>query len=391
MPKVRLTPSFVATATCPPGRSKVDFYDETVTGWILEVRSNGSSTYALRYRDQYGKQRQLKLGGTSDLTFDQARKKAIKERARVVVGDNPAEERQITRRIPVFAELSKRYVEYVEQQKRSHDIDERYLRNHIVPRFGKLHLNEIDQPMVLDWLASNVRSGYAQSTVNRWQVIINLMFKLGKKWDIPGCDRNPLEGVKLPQVNNLVERYLTAEETVRLKKAVENSANPQLKNIIGLLLLTGCRKRELLDATWDQFDLNRRNWRIPMTKTGKARHVPLSDAAVTLLRDLPRWKDCRYVVPNPDTLKPYISIFNSWNSARKEAGVPDCRLHDLRHSAASNMVNSGQSLYVVAKVLGHAQTSTTQRYAHLANDTLLKAVNAAADNMGTDWNASSAA
>lgn len=245
--------------------------------------------------------------------------------------------------------------------------------------------------MVLDWLASNVRGGYAQSTVNRWQVIINLMFKLGKKWDIPGCDRNPLEGVKLPQVNNLIERYLTAEETVRLKKAVEESPNPQLKNIIGLLLLTGCRKRELLDATWDHFDLDRLNWRIPMTKTGKARHVPLSDAAVKLLRDLPRWKDCPYVVPNPDTLKPYISIYNSWNSARKEAGVPDCRLHDLRHSAASNMVNSGQSLYVVAKVLGHAQTSTTQRYAHLANDTLLKAVNAAADNMGTDWNASSAA
>src|SRR3546814_5577526 len=71
------------------------------------------------------------------------------------------------------------------------------------------------------------------------------MFKLGKKWDIPGCDRNPLEGVKLPQVNNLIERYLTAEETVRLKRAVEESPNPQLKNIIGLLLLTGCRKREL--------------------------------------------------------------------------------------------------------------------------------------------------
>src|SRR3546814_18689772 len=79
------------------------------------------------------------------------------------------------------------------------------------------------------------------------------MFKLGKKWDIPGCDRNPLEGVKLPQVNNLIERYLTAEETVRLKRAVEESPNPQLKNIIGLLLLTGCRKRELIDATWDHF------------------------------------------------------------------------------------------------------------------------------------------
>src|SRR3546814_20448973 len=124
---------------------------------------------------------------------------------------------------------------------------------------------------------------------------------LGKKWDIPGCDRNPLEVVKLPQVNNLIERYLTAEETVRLKRAVEESPNPQLKNIIGLLLLTGCRKRELLDATWDHFDLDRMNWRIPMTKTGKARHVTIPDEAVKFIRYLPRWKDCPYGLPNRQT------------------------------------------------------------------------------------------
>src|SRR3546814_10718984 len=110
------------------------------------------------------------------------------------------------------------------------------------------------------------------------------MFKLGKKWDIPGCDRNPLEGVKLPQVNNLIERYLTAEETVRLKRAVEESPNPQLKNIIGLLLLTGCRKRELLDATWDHFDLDRLNWRIPMTTTGKARSQEHTSELQSLIR-----------------------------------------------------------------------------------------------------------
>ena len=88
------------------------------------------------------------------------------------------------------------------------------------------------------------------------------------------------------------------------------------------------------------------------------------------------------MVPNPKTLKPYTSIFNAWDTARKQAGLKDVRTHDLRHNAASNMVNSGQSLYVVGQVLGHAQPRTTQRYAHLSQDTLLNAADAGAEAAG---------
>ena len=78
---------------------------------------------------------------------------------------------------------------------------------------------------------------------------------------------------------------------------------------------------------------------------------------------------------NPVTGKPFVSIFCSWNTARKRAGLADVRIHDLRHSFASFLVNSGRSLYEVQKILGHTQIKTTQRYAHLANDTLLDAAN----------------
>jgi integrase len=178
---------------------------------------------------------------------------------------------------------------------------------------------------------------------------------------------------------------LTAEETQRLQRAVEASENPQLKHIIALLLLTGARRQELICAKWDEFDLERRQWRIPMSKSGRARHVPLSNAAVEVLRNLPRWEGCPYVIPNPKSRKPYRQIWRSWETARNLAGLPGLRLHDLRHSAASYMVNSGQSLYVVGKVLGHAQARTTQRYAHLSQDTLLAAVDGAADAMGAKW------
>jgi integrase len=86
----------------------------------------------------------------------------------------------------------------------------------------------------------------------------------------------------------------------------------------------------------------------------------------------------------------FQSIYNSWDTARRTAKLPDVRVHDLRHSCASNLVNSGQSLYVVAKVLGHSQTRTTERYAHLDAGVLLKAVNGASEVTGTTWAADQA-
>lgn len=113
--------------------------------------------------------------------------------------------------------------------------------------------------------------------------------------------------------------------------------------------------------------------------------INLEHMASSVVRDLVRFEGCPYVIPNPATMEPYHSVFHAWDKARKAAGLPDVRMHDLRHSAASNLVNSGQSLYVVGSILGHAQTKTTARYAHLANETLLAAANAAAGHMGTDW------
>ena len=131
--------------------------------------------------------------------------------------------------------------------------------------------------------------------------------------------------------------------------------------------------------------LNRKVWRIPTSKTGKARHVPLSDQALAVLRAVPRFKGCPWVVPNPATLKPFTSVYNAWGTARRAAHLPEVRMHDLRHSAASYMVNAGQSLYIVGQVLGHAQAKTTARYAHLSQETLLNAVNLAAEGSGTEW------
>jgi integrase len=173
------------------------------------------------------------------------------------------------------------------------------------------------------------------------------------------------------------DRYLSKTEAHRLLDAVTQSDNPMLKHVIHMLLMTGARKREVLDAKWKDFDLEKRQWCIPINKLGRPRYVPISDGVLELLKNLPRDGQNPYVFPNPDTGKPYREIFKSWHTARKLAGLSDVRIHDLRHSFASFLVNSGRSLYEVQRILGHTQIKTTQRYAHLSQDTLLEAANVA--------------
>ena len=210
------------------------------------------------------------------------------------------------------------------------------------------------------------------------------MYNVAKKQGIPGAEFNPAAGVKQHHVQGR-ERFLNQEEIQRLRVAVQKSQSKQLKYIVALLLMLGCRKSELLNAKWEHIDLERRSWKVPLSKSGKSRHIPLSITAVQLFKELPRWKNCPYVLPNPKTLKPLVDIHEPWHTACRKAGLKDVRIHDLRHTFASNLVNAGHSLFVVSRALGHANVSQTARYSHLADDTLLAAADAAANAMGNTW------
>jgi integrase len=383
MAKVNLDAIFVRNATCEAGKGKTDYYDTSITGFILEVRSSGGKTYSLRYRDSHGKLRQHKIGDAQSITFDKAKSAAIKLRSRVVLGESPAEEKKLLRTVPTLAEFAaERYMPFVKGYKRDWKGDDSMLRNHILPKWGSLHLDEITQQSVIELHHGMRASGLAPATANRLVILLRYMYNCARKWKISGAESNPTAGVALFECNNARERFLTTEETQRLIGALESSDNPQLKYIVPLLLLTGCRKRELLTAQWQDIDIERKLWRIPLAKSGKARHVPLSDSVLQILATLPRWEKCTYVVPNPKTKLPYVSIYCSWHTARSSVGMPELRMHDLRHSFASFLVNAGQSLYTVSNLLGHTQIKTTQRYSHLSTDTLLSAVGAMASAAG---------
>lgn len=385
MPVVSLDATFVLTATCPPDKRKVDFYSDKLSGFILEVRANGGKSFHLRYKDAYGRLRQMRIGPYPDISFEKAKREAVKLRSRVVVGENPLEEKQTKRLVPTVQELSVRYLDYVRTYKRSHANDARALRLHILPKFGRMRLDEMEPEAIAAWFRKKVEDGLSPASVNFLHVVLGYMFKLAGQWKIPGAEVNPLGTIPHFEANNARDRYLTAAETERVKAAIEASPNRQLRFIVPLLLLTGARKRELLDAKWEHFDLEQRRWRVPHSKGGKARYIPLSQSALDVLAQVPRWDDCSFVVPNPQTKKPYKDIFYVWNKARTEAGVPDVRIHDLRHTFASNAVSNGQSLYVVGQILGHARVTTSQRYSHLSQESLLLAADVGAAATGIDW------
>ena len=261
---VNINEEFCRKASCPEGKNKIDYRDKTIKGYIMECRSSGNKTYALRYRDKHNRQCQYKIGNYGDMTFEKARKAAEQARSQVVLGKDPAGDKRVKRRIPTLGYFVEyHYLPHIKQYKRSWKADQSMLRTHILPKFGSQHLDKITSQAISDFHHGMVSKGLAKGTANRGLVLLKYMFNLAIKWEIPGVTINPAVDVKLFNANNARERYLTSEETQRLLAAVEKSKNSQLKYIVPLLLLLGCRKRELLDAKWEEFDMNRRIWRIP--------------------------------------------------------------------------------------------------------------------------------
>jgi integrase len=384
MPQVQLTKGFLDKIQCPSGKAKVDYFDLSCRGLMVEIRPTGRKVFYFRYTDFRGVQRQIKLASTDDLSLEQARKRVASIRNQIALGQDPFAVKEEAKQVPTFsAFIEEQYLPYAKAHKRSWKTDVSLLSNHLLPRFGKCYLDEIARQDIVKMHTERRAAGAAPGSANRLLIMMRFIFNLALKWDVVGVKENPTKNVPLFADNNKRERFLSAEEARRLYESVCRSENKMLKYIVPMLILTGARKREALDAKWEDFDFERRLWRIPTTKLGKPRHVPLSDGVLSLLTSMPRSLKSPYVFANPKTGKAYVSFFASWDTARTKAGLSDVRVHDLRHSFASLLINSGRSLYEVQKLLGHTQIKTTQRYAHLAPETLLDASNAATQAVGS--------
>ena len=206
------------------------------------------------------------------------------------------------------------------------------LNDHIVPAFGQRRFDELTPTMVGGWLKSKAeKDDYDLETVAQLQAALGRLY-LQAVHLIGGTSlKSSSQDGSAGQARNVHERPLHKDEIDRLLDAAQDSANPQLKFIVQLLIHTRVRQRDLLEARWDQVDLDKGEWVMPPGNGGTARCVALSPAAVEIFRTLARWDDCPFVVANPGTRRPYRSFATSWDTARCKAGIPDVEIDDLRY------------------------------------------------------------
>ena len=386
MPAQALSTEFLATL---PGRvpvsGAVSYFDTEIKGFLLEHRASGGATFYFRYRDAAGKVRMNNIGRVDEMALADARAKAHQMKQMVTEGGDPKLESHRFKDVPTLAAfVAERYLPYAKTRKRSWECDDSFLRNHVLPAFGSYRMNRVTRSDVVAFHHSLLDKGYAAGTCNRVLILLKFVYNCAIRWDVLPPTGNPCVGVD--EFENTVsrERYLTTEEVQRLFDELDTNRNVQVGQVIRLLLYTGARKREVLDAKWEEIDFSRQLLTVPpgRSKSKKPRHIPLSDAAIELLQSLPRQDDIPWVFFNPKTKKPPVSIFYAWDSIRKKVGLGEVRLHDLRHSYASFLVNAGRSLYEVQKLLGHHDPKVTMRYAHLSPQAMLEAVNVVGNVVG---------
>ena len=378
VPKLLLSDLYISEISCPSDKSHLEVFDSDLRGFYVDVMASGRKSFRLRYRFEK-KLRVVTLGDAQILTAGEARELALKLLKHVKQGVDPQASLLSDSGPTIENFFLQKYLPYVKSYKRSWSTDESMIRNHVIPKLGIFQMGNMSPPDVAVFLEQMKSQDYAIGTCNRALVLLRFGFELAMRWKMPGVSSNPVKEIKNIKDDNKIERYLTEQQTMALVQAVRQSDSEMLQFIVMFLIYTGARKREVLDARWRDIDWAQRSWRIPKTKSGKIRHIPLSTGALKVLDHLrlrirEGFLDEQAIFANPKTGEPFVSFFYSWNNARIRAGMPDFRIHDLRHSFASYLVNAGRSLYEVQELLGHADIKTTSRYAHLSRERLVAAV-----------------
>ncbi len=270
------------------------------------------------------------------------------------------------------------YIPYIKTTKKSYRQDMNFFKNHILPQWKNIPMNQLSREQIAQKHASLIqKNNLSPNTANKLIKYLSHAFNLAIDWEIEAITQNPTSRIKLFPITNFIERYLTHDEAINLLNAASKDKNPYIKLIIEFLLLTGARKTEVLTAQWKYIDLENKLWTIPYTKSGKIRRVPIIPKLEEVISQIPK-KSNIYLFPSiNDTNKPIKTFEHHWYKARKIAELEDVRIHDLRHTFASVLINNGRSLYEVQILLGHSNITVTQRYAHLTQKSLQEAASSA--------------
>ena len=361
------------------------FWDQELPGFGLRVYPSGVKVYVVQARSG-GRSKRATVGRHGDISPDQARREAARIIARIKAGQAPVPDPPKAE--PTMAQLAQRYQrEYVAMHCKPATVTHYriMLAKHIVPALGEFKVAEVERKHILEFQYALREK---PTVANRALDMLVKMFNLAEVWELRPSHRNPCRFVRRYKVQPQHERFLTPKELHRLGQALDAAPAERLASrhgatAIRLLVLTGCRRNEILGLRWDDVIFPTGELRLRDSKAG-ARNVPLTPPAAELLAELPRVAGNPWVFPGRKRGTHQRNINDSWDRIRKRAGLNGVRLHDLRHSFASRALALGESLSMIGKLLGHTQVQTTARYAHLARESVKASTAKVAESIGAD-------
>ncbi len=371
MPKAKLTKTFVDRIA--PAAAEIIYWDTALPGFGVRVKPSGVRSYVCQYRNrETGESRRMTLGRHGPLlTFHQAKQEARRVLGDAIGGGDLAKARQEKRNAPTVSQLTVEYMErhaLPKKRPRSVQNDRILIDKYVRPRLGTKKVESIGRRDIMLLHASLKDRPYQ---ANRLLALLSKMFALAVDWGWRAD--NPAKGIPR-YVEHKRERWLSDEELARLLRVLSEHPNRRASDAIRMQLLTGARIGEVLRAEWRDIDFARGVWIKPShhTKQKRTEHVPLSGQALALLQSIQDSADPEvpFLFPGDVPGKPLTDLKKFWCSVRREADLENYRMHDNRHTHASHLVSSGLSLEIVGRLLGHTTTSTTKRYAHLADGPL---------------------
>lgn len=271
----------------------------------------------------------------------------------------------------------RKYVPYAQVRKKSIRFDLSTFQVHIEKPLGDYPLEKLSREIVENWLTKQLSRSLKKSTVNKHLFLLNRLLFLADRWGLLGDAKYFELKLEKLRLGDYPQKFLTAEEISKLLCAARQDQHPYIEDVIKLLILTGARVGEARNARWEDVLLPSKCWVVPVAKGGRSRKIYLSADAIKFFEGL-RSKSKSlldgdggaYVLTNPRTRKPYNSFYASWYRVLDRAKLDGVRIHDLRHTYASILINSGVTIYELQKLLGHSTVAITQRYAHLYPDKL---------------------
>jgi integrase len=395
---LRLNEKAVRDAEPAAGRG-YQIFDTDVRGFAVCIYRSGNRAFTIDYRHA-GRQRRMTIGRWPEWSTTSARDRAKELRREIDAGGDPLGQKESGREAPRFKDLIERYTEvHLPHLSPTNASDQKsMLAKLVAPEWGNKLVTEIT-PYDVEKLLNKVAAGRARPSkakpnnrakklqgtkptpvrANRTGEVLRKMFTYAVGWG--WRDDNPASSFRR-RIENARERFLSHEEIRKLAEALETAEDRRAADIIRLCMLTGARVGEVRQAQFIHFNLEHLSWSKPasMTKQRKVHRLPISDAAAAIVRQrqllVPR--GCVLLFPGDVPGQPVKEIRRFWANIQKQVGIPDVRIHDLRHTFASLLVSGGASLEMIGKLLGHSQMQTTQRYAHLMDSPLRAGVDAVA-------------